>query len=113
MKLGEIVLVKFPFSDLETAKKRPALVLIETKISKDIRVVTIAMVTSRIEGASLSGDYQIQKWSEAGLFHPSLIRFSKVATVEIELVEKPLGQLAVTDLKGAKTAFKKHFQAWV
>ena len=113
MKFAEIALVKFPFSDLESSKKRPALVLSQTSLNESISLVTIAMITSRIDGVKLSGDCKIKNWENAGLLFPSLIRFSKIATVESGLIDKTLGTLSDTDLKSAKRQLQKVFKAWL
>lgn len=113
MKTADIVLVKFPFSDLESSKKRPALVLSHTTVSSGIELVTIAMITSRIDGIKLSGDYKVKKWEDAGLLFPSLIRLSKIATIESDLIDKNLGKLAPADIKAIKSAFKSCFQFWI
>ena len=110
---SQIILVKFPFSDLSSSKKRPALVLNHIQLTSDIGLVTISMITSRIDGIKLVGDYRIQKWKESGLLHPSLVRLSKIATIEQQLVEKPLGSLYNPDLSGFKRAFKKYFDFWL
>lgn len=113
MKPGEVVLVKFPFSDLESTKKRPALVLIQSEVTDKIGVVTIAMITSKVEGMKFPADVKIENWKKSGLLHPSLVRLSKIATVDLSLVDKSLGRLDSVDLKGVQTAFRKHFKAWV
>ena len=113
MKSAEIVLVKFPFSDLESSKKRPALVLNVTNVSSDIQLVTIAMITSRTEGIKLSGDFKVKKWDEAGLLYPSLIRLSKIATVESSLIDKSLGKLNLVDIRSIKKIFKTYFRYWI
>ncbi|WXG39447.1 MAG: hypothetical protein WED07_01210 [Candidatus Freyarchaeum deiterrae] len=48
---GKIVLVPFPFTDLTTAKLRPALVIHEG--TKD---VVVAFISSRVPDTPLSGD---------------------------------------------------------
>ncbi len=113
MKPGEIVLVKFPFSDLETSKKRPALVMSRSDLTEKVGVVTIAMITSKMEGLRFPGDCKIGDWESAGLLHPSLVRLAKMATIDADLVDKSLGQLGAADIKGIKLAFQKQFKVWL
>jgi mRNA interferase MazF len=113
MKPGDIVLVKFPFSDLESSKRRPALVLVRSDLTTRVGLVTIAMITSKIEGLKLAGDYLIQNWQEARLLHASLIRLAKIATVELDLVDKNLGRLTNADLKRLQQVFRKQFKFWL
>jgi mRNA interferase MazF len=113
MKPGDIILVKFPFSDLETGKKRPAVILSNSSLTNKVGLVTIAMVTSKLEGLKLSGDYKVQDWQKAGLLHPSLIRLAKIATVETDLVLKSIGCLNKIDIKGLQAVFVRQFQFWI
>ena len=113
MKAGEIILVKFPFTNLETTKKRPCLILNEVPYSAKLRLVTVAMITSRVESLPLKGDVLLKHWEKAGLLHPSLVRLAKIATLEGELVEKQLGVLATPDLKEIKKKFSALFGSWV
>lgn len=113
MKCGQIVLVKFPFSNLTSQKKRPCLVVSYSDLSESIKLVTVAMITSRVEGIQIPGDVKINHWEEAGLLHPSLIRLSKIATLEYDIIDKTLGQLTASDLKNIKSNFKKHFKIWL
>lgn len=113
MKSGDIILVKFPFSNLQSEKKRPCLVISSNKLNDKTGLVSVAMITSRIDGIKLPGDVKILKWEDANLLHPSLIRLAKIATIEDNIIEKNLGRLDPSDLKILKTAFKKHFNYWL
>jgi mRNA interferase MazF len=113
MRAGDIVLVRFPFSDLESSKKRPALLLSTSELTPKVGLLTIAMITSKIEGLKIAGDFRIKSWKNAGLLHESVVRLSKIATIEKELALKRLGRLQPEDLDGIKSAFKKHFKFWL
>ncbi len=112
-KPGDIVLVKFPFTNLETTKKRPALILHHTFHTSKIDIIGIAMITSQIEGYKLYGDVLIGKWKEANLLYPSLVRLSKIATIDSDLIDKKLGHLAPEDIPPIKKTFQKLFDHWV
>jgi mRNA-degrading endonuclease toxin of MazEF toxin-antitoxin module len=113
VKVGDVVLVRFPFSDLAATKKRPALALAHTVRSSRYRLVTLAMITSQVESLKLEGDVALKDWKAAGLLHPSLLRLGKVATVDGDLVEKSIGHLSATDQRAAREAFRRVFAAWV
>lgn len=113
MKPGDVVLVRFPFTELTAAKKRPALVLAQTTRSARHRLATVAMITSQVEALKLAGDVVLTDWKVAGLLHPSLLRLAKVATIDAELIDKTIGRLSATDLKAAGTAFHRVFAAWL
>ena len=115
-KPGDIVLVKFPFTNLETTKQRPALVLHHTFHGSNIDFMGIAMVTSRIENYEnyrLAGDVLIEHWKEAQLLYPSLVRLSKMASIDSSLIKQKLGKLKTNDMELVKKAFKQLFKHWI
>lgn len=113
MKPGSVVLVRFPFTSLEQSKKRPGLVLSFIKHSPKIQLITFAMITSQLDGLDLEGDVKLRDWQKAKLLHPSLVRLSKVATIDVELVDRELGSLSETDRGELSKAFRKLYRAWL
>ena len=113
MKPGDVALVRFPFADVASAKKRPALILARTARSSRNRLATVAMITSQIEALRLDGDVLLAQWQDAGLLHPSLLRMAKVATVDEDLIEKAIGRLAAVDHDAARAAFRRLFAHWL
>jgi mRNA interferase MazF len=85
--LGDIVLLKFPFTDGKTFKKRPALVIKEDE-DGDIIVVRI---TSKIYESDF--DIYIEDWKKCGLKLPSVIRVHKIATLKSELIDLKMGNV--------------------
>ncbi len=112
MKPGDVALVRFPFTELAAAKKRPALVLARTARSPRNRLVTLAMITSQVEALRLEGDVLLSDWKEAGLLHPSLLRLAKVATVDEDLIDKRVGALSPADRRRTREACRRLFSAW-
>jgi mRNA interferase MazF len=106
-KTGAVVLVKFPFTNLESVKKRPALVLKEVKFTSKINLILIAMITSQIEKIRIEGDTELLLWEKSGLIHPSIVRLSKNTTIEDTLIEKQLGRLTPSDLEKVAALFRK------
>ena len=88
---SEIVLLSFPFADAAGARRRPALVLLDTG-DEDI---VVARVTS--QPLRTSFDVELVGWQQAGLRLPSVIRLDKLATLEKRLVERRLGRLVAND----------------
>ncbi|MCC6846917.1 MAG: type II toxin-antitoxin system PemK/MazF family toxin [Deltaproteobacteria bacterium] len=113
MKAGDVALVRFPFTDVATTKKRPALVLSATTRSPRYRLVTLAMITSQTDALKLEGDVVVEAWEVAGLLHPSLLRLAKIATIDAELVDKTIGRLSTRDLRAAREAFRRVFSDWM
>lgn len=91
----DIILVPFPFTDLTTNKKRPALVISPDTYNGGPDVV-IAFITSRLNTSARPGDYRIGEWQAAGLLKPSLLRM-KLATISRDIVIKKLGHLPKTE----------------
>ena len=112
MKPGDVALVRFPFTEVATEKKRPALVLARTVRSPRNRVVTVAMITSQVEALRLAGDVVLADWKAAGLLHPSLLRLAKISTIDEDLVDNRIGRLSGRDLESARAAFQRVFAAW-
>lgn len=83
---GDIVLLKFPFTDGKSFKKRPALVL--TDMDNDILVCRI---TSKVYNTEF--DFNIDNWQNVGLKLPSTVRIHKLATLNKELLDKKIGKL--------------------
>ncbi|MBA3601162.1 MAG: type II toxin-antitoxin system PemK/MazF family toxin [Acidobacteria bacterium] len=94
-KKWEIVLVPFPFTDLSSAKRRPALIVSPDSYNTGKDVV-IAYITSQINSSSRLGDYKLQKWKEAGLPKVSMVRM-KFATIDKAIIIKTIGELEDTD----------------
>lgn len=113
MSPSDIVLVHFPFSSLSSEKKRPALVLSVLPYSSKFKLMTIAMITSKIDGISLKGDLSLKDWNKSGLLHPSIVRLAKVATIEEELISKKLGKLSSHDAKEVRKRFEEVFGFWL
>lgn len=94
-RAGDVVRVPFPYTDREVRQRRPALVVSNTAVGEDGRLCWVLMITSadhrRWPGDVLLG----ARYEEAGLPSPSMIRTSKIATVEVDRVDR-LGRLPET-----------------
>ena len=99
-KTGEIVLLRFPFTDGEGSKKRPALVLLDN-LDGD---VLLARITSKLYSTPF--DLAISNWKSVGLLLPSCIRLHKMATLELTLIERSLGELSILERAGLITIFQ-------
>ncbi len=95
-KKWDIILVRFPFTDLTTSKKRPALVISPDKYNTGPDIL-ISFITSKLDREKRIGDYKIARWEESKLPKPSLIRM-KFATIDQTIVIKKLGRLSEFDI---------------
>jgi mRNA interferase MazF len=107
MTLFDVVLVPFPFADLQTAKQRPALVLAQTKLPRLPSLLLVAMMTSRTDGPHFPHDVTLHDWMGAGLPKPTLARVSKLVTIERTLVRKTIGTLHAKDRKRVQKALRE------
>lgn len=87
MKKGDIVLVPFPFTDLQGNKTRPALIIINSEED-----VTVCFITTQIHWQD-KYDLLITPSEYNGLKRSSLIRLSKFATLDKSLILGRLGTL--------------------
>lgn len=101
--LGDIVLLKFPFTDGLRAKKRPAMVILDDG-KKDL---IVARITSKKCDGNF--DVELEDWEEEGLLAPSWVRLHKVATLEKCLVEKKLGRLYGFDAEDVIRVFAEMY----
>ncbi len=101
LKFGDIVLLKFPFTDGLAFKKRPALVI---RDSKDGDVI-VCRVTSKLYQTSF--DLRLRNWERYGLRLPSVIRIHKIASLEVNLVDLKIGQPEKATQNQVKRIFKK------
>jgi mRNA interferase MazF len=86
-KLGDIVLVKFPFTDNVTFKKRPALMIRDTNDGD----VIVCRITSKVYSSLF--DIELKEWEKYGLKLPSVLRIHKIASLEKDLIEIKLGEI--------------------
>ncbi len=84
---GDIVLLKFPFTDGKGFKKRPALIINDY----DDGDIIVCRITSQI--FDTKNDYYLDKWMDNGLKLPSVVRVHKIATLDKSLVEIKMGKL--------------------
>ena len=93
MAEGDIVLITFPFTDLSGSKLRPAVILAETRED-----VTVTFITSQLKWQE-PNDIHLSPSAENGLKSTSLVRTSKIATLDKALVRGKMGTLSETELK--------------
>ncbi|MCB0773395.1 MAG: type II toxin-antitoxin system PemK/MazF family toxin [Flavobacteriales bacterium] len=93
MAKGDIVLVTFPFTDLSGSKLRPAVMLIDG--GEDF---TACFITTRLHWQEET-DLYLEPTSLNGLKRPSLVRISKLATLDKAMARGLLGQLTGAEIK--------------
>lgn len=101
-----IVVVPFPFTDKETAKKRPALVISNIEHQKETNHITLLMITSA-KNSSWDSDYLISSLEKTGLTSSSIVR-QKLFTIDSRLVIKSAGELSLKDKKEILKKLSRH-----
>lgn len=88
----DIILVRYPFSDLSSSKVRPAVVLSAPHPSQDIIITPLTSRTSSL----LAGEFMLNEWVAAGLNVPTVVKRG-VYTVRESLVIRVVGKLVDID----------------
>jgi len=90
---GDIVVVPFPFADRPAAiKRRPAVVVSASALADRTGLYWIAMITSA-QNATWPDDIAVPDDPGTGLPAPSVVRPSKIATLDEPRVHRRLGRL--------------------
>ena len=100
-KRGDIILVPFPFTDLSSAKQRPALVVSSDALNASGEDVLVAAISSQIPANLTAGEFMIppEDLAACGLPKPSIVRLAKLAALHRQLVIKRIGSMPAAVLK--------------
>jgi mRNA interferase MazF len=98
---NEVILVRYPFSNLSGSKVRPAVVVNAPHVSQDIVIVPLTSKVSPL----LSGEFVLADWKAAGLNVPSAVKRG-LYTVHQGLAIKSVGKLAATDAGHLKSSLR-------
>ena len=99
---NDVVLVRYPFSDLSGSKVRPAVVVSAPHPSQDSLVVPLTSRTNSL----LSGEFTLANWSEAGLNVPSALKRG-IYTVHGPLIARRVGQLSPADAQRLEQSLRE------
>ena len=98
---NDVILVRYPFSNLSNFKVRPAIVVNTKHISQDIFIVPLTSKTSSL----LPGEFILVEWQAAGLNVPSAVKRG-IYTIEQKLPLKTIGQLQKADAQKLEFSFR-------
>jgi mRNA interferase MazF len=98
---GDIVLIGFPYTDLQGISKRPAIVLYDSG-DQDMLVARITT-----QEYATDADYKIIEWKNSGLLAESYIRLGKQATIDKKYVIRKLGALAGPEPETIKSILRR------
>ena len=102
-KRGDVVLVPFPFTDLRSAKQRPALVISPDTLNSVREDLPVAGITSQIPPTRGVDEFLIpqDQLGACGLPKPSIIKLVKLVALHRSLVIKRIGSLPAPTLAQA------------
>ena len=109
VKQKDIVLIPYPFSDLEGAKIRPALVVSNDALNKKSDDCILVPLTTIIKDKPYSILISQGDLSSGKLIRDSRIRFDKIFNVEKELIKKIIGKLDDAAFERVKKELVKVF----
>jgi mRNA interferase MazF len=89
-KRGDIVLVPFPFTDLSSSKRRPALVISPDAFNEQMQDVIVAAITSQLTDTEHAVTLEIGDCVDGTLPKKSLVKLTKVFTIHSSLIVKKL-----------------------
>jgi mRNA interferase MazF len=102
-EFGDVVLVRFPFTNQAAFKQRPAVVVSSRAYNSTRPDAIIMAITSQLHSTVGFGEVLIHQWQAANLLKPSAIK-PVFATVEQNLILKQLGTLEATDQSALRQA---------
>ena len=105
---GDVVLIPFPFTDLSTAKKRPALIVSSNWYNLKRNDVIVMAISSQIPSSISKDEYLLSTKDQetAGIPKQSIIKLGKVVTINQNLIRKSLGKLPEHTIEDVLEKFK-------
>ncbi|MFA5215362.1 type II toxin-antitoxin system PemK/MazF family toxin [Sulfuricurvum sp.] len=100
-KVGDIILISFPYTDLLSAKKRPVLVV---KNENEYGDIVCFQITSNVKQSNLF-EIHSDDLSEGELKLRSFVKYDKCFTISTQNADKKLAQINLASLE----KIKKHF----
>jgi mRNA interferase MazF len=97
---GDVLLVKFPNSDLRSTKLRPALVVQASYLKTGLSQFIVAMITSRVGRSGYPSRVLIQLASiegqQSGLLSDSVVMTDNLATIATMEIGRRIGSIDMT-----------------
>ena len=98
---NDVILVRYPFTDLSGSKVRPAVIVSTPHVSKDVFVVPLSSKTTSV----LSYEFVLEDWSDAGLNVTTAVKRG-IYTVNKSLIVKRVGKLSTSDSKSLENSLR-------
>src|ERR1700744_6459693 len=96
MKRGTIVLTKFPFTDLQSFKRRPAIIISNEKTAGNDFIVAFitSVISENLSETDLLFDPNHKDFKKSGLIKTSIIKSDKLATLNKSIFTGELGSVS-------------------
>ncbi len=100
-KQRDVVLIKFPYTDLKNIKRRPAIIISADWYNSLRDDVIVLAITTKLSSQSNRDAYIIAPPHDkaCGLIKPSVIKMGKVMTLNRGFIIKKLGELPVPQFR--------------
>lgn len=96
-KRGDVILALFPDSNLQTAKKRPVLIVQADDLQTNLPQIIVAMITSNLSRKSHPSRVLVEvaksAGKQSGLLSDSVVATDNLATLHEKFIDKKLGSL--------------------
>lgn len=110
-KRGDIILALFPDSNLQTAKKRPVLIVQADDLQTNLPQIIVAMITSntskKFHPSRVLIEIAATEGKQSGLISDSLIATDNLATLHEKFIDKKLRSLP--DVSAVESALAHTF----
>lgn len=101
--IGDIILVKFPFTNLKKSKKRPVLVIKNESENNDIICFQITSNDEQTHLLKINNKNLI----DSHLTLESYIKYDKCFTISTDIIDKKIAKIDTTLLEQLKSLFCK------
>jgi mRNA interferase MazF len=101
---NDVILVRYPFSDLSSSKVRPAVVVNTPHVSQDLIITPLTSKTGRL----LKAEFVLSEWAKAGLNVSTAVKRG-FYTVHESLIMKRIGKLTIADVE----QLEKSIRIWL
>jgi mRNA interferase MazF len=105
-RAGDVVLVRFPFTDMTSAKVRPA-VVISTKKQDVIVIGVFSRVPQVIADTWVLLDALVHYFPDTGLKKTSVAKAEKIAVIDKKIIRRRIGTLPPEMMAQVKMAVKR------
>ena len=108
-KRGDIVLVAFPFTDLSSSKRRPALIVSPDSFNTSKQDVVLIAITSQIDTNRHTVNLEEEDYVDGRLPKPSMIRIAKMFTMHSALIAKRICGISAPKLEQVLQAIREFY----